>query len=445
MVQKIGVALVTTILIFASNQAISAAPVKTGSSCSKAGKVAVSKEKKYTCIQKGKKLIWSKGVRIKSAAPAPTPTVSISATPTPEPSPTPSITATPEPSPTPSVTAVASPTPEPSPTPTTPPPAPKDFSDLYENRAGISQSAWSKSSEIIKASKAKYGTLEIYTGPNTKPYFDDYPTAVSLVSRLFPNRLEPSRTLIVRYSYKDLDWAEKITREKLIPSDYEQAQRDERNQLVSSNCSSKPLTASSGEVDLSSLNCRGAKQQSTASGVSMILQGVENEINLNDPTSKSRFYTGMLEAHEYFHSLQRIPIMGKSNIWPHAWFREGSAEWVQNISINYENYLSYKEFLQLDCSPICIRLSESDISEFFETSNQEYSLPKFDRWLNYSLASHAIEALVALKGADTLIEMYAQMSNRISFDQAFKNTYGVEWSYAIPILAKTIYANLKGL
>ena len=61
------------------------------------------------------------------------------------------------------------------------------------------------------------------------------------------------------------------------------------------------------------------------------------------------------------------------------------------------------------------------------------------------MASHAIEALVALKGADTLIEMYAQMSNRISFDQAFKNTYGVEWSYAIPILAKTIYANLKGL
>jgi hypothetical protein len=326
---------------------------------------------------------------------------------------------------------------------TTPPPAPKDFSDLYENRAGISQSAWSKSSEIIKASKAKYGTLEIYTGPNTKPYFDDYRTPISLVSRLFSNFSEPSKTIVIRYNFDDLDWADKITREKLIPSDYEQAQRDERNQLVSSNCSKKPLTASSGKVDLSSLNCRGAKQFTTASGVSMILQGVENKINLNDPTSKSRFYTGMLEAHEYFHSLQQIPIIAKSNVRPHAWFREGSAEWVQNVSINYKNYLNYKEFLQLDCSPICTRLSESDIREFLETSNQEYSLPKFDRWLNYSLGAYIIEALVALKGPDTLIEMYAQMSNRITFDQAFKNTYGVEWSYAIPILAKTIYANLK--
>jgi hypothetical protein len=69
--------------------------------------------------------------------------------------------------------------------------------------------------------------------------------------------------------------------------------------------------------------------------------------------------------------------------------------------------------------------------------------PKFQQWLAYALGSHVVEALVAIKGSDTLLQMYAQMAKNISFAEAFKNTYGVEWDYAIPILAKTIFANLN--
>ena len=114
------------------------------------------------------------------------------------------------------------------------------------------------------------------------------------------------------------------------------------------------------------------------------------------------------------------------------------------MTVNYQDFIKYQDYLRLDCNPTCLRLSEADIAEFLEKSNGESAGPKFDRWLNYSLGSHVIEALVALKGPDTLIEMYAQMSTRINFAEAFKNVYGVEWSYAIPILAKTIYANLRG-
>ena len=53
-------------------------------------------------------------------------------------------------------------------------------------------------------------------------------------------------------------------------------------------------------------------------------------------------------------------------------------------------------------------------------------------------------ALVAIKGPDTLIDIYEQMGKRLTFDQAFKNTYGVEWSYALPILTKAVHANLNG-
>lgn len=95
-------------LVFSSIQAYSASPPKAGSVCSKLGKTSVYQGKKFTCVKKGKKLLWSKGVVIQSAAPAP------SSTSTPEPTPSPSVVATP--TPTPSVSATPTPTPSPTPT-----------------------------------------------------------------------------------------------------------------------------------------------------------------------------------------------------------------------------------------------------------------------------------------------------------------------------------------
>ena len=374
--------------------------VKQGSSCKKAGTTSTVNGLKYTCVKSGKKLVWGKGVKVSFPTPTPTPS------------------ATPIPSPTP--TATPTPTAEPIVPPTS-------FEDLFEKRKGISLAAWQKSSEIIKSSKNKAGTLEIFTGPNTKPEFDDYPTPVGLVSRLFPARSEYQRTIVIRFAYVDIEWAETTLRSKLTTEELNQLNRNEGGRAISGRC------------DSSRNNCNGAMQQSTMTGISLIIQGVQNPGSQYDV----RFKSGMLEAHEYFHSLQRIPIMGKTETWPHAWFREGSAEWVQNMSVNYLNYESYKDFLRADCRNSCRNLSEADIVEFLEKSKENFTPSNFDQFFNYSLGSRFIEVLVALKGPDTLIGMYEEMGKKLTFDQAFKNVYGVEWSYAIPILAKTVYTNLK--
>jgi len=52
---------------------ISNAAVKAGATCKKLGQVSKKAGKEYSCIKKGKKLVWSKGVTIKTAAPANTP------------------------------------------------------------------------------------------------------------------------------------------------------------------------------------------------------------------------------------------------------------------------------------------------------------------------------------------------------------------------------------
>ncbi len=362
-----------------STHAVSGAPVS-GSKCKKIGKTQVFNGDSFTCKLKGKNRIWIKTKKQQ-------------------------------------LDLVKAPT---------------GFDNLYENRKGISRTAWQRVRTNITTSISKVGQLEILTGPNTIPFFDDYPLVTSLVSRAFPNHLEPEKTLVIRYKYVDLEWAEKIVREKLSNGDYLDLERKENGGLVSSNC------------DQEKRDCWGAKQQTAfSSRVSIILQGVRNSDDPNDATGKMRFYSGMLEAHEYFHALQRIPIMGKSSLWPHAWYREGSAEWIQNATINYNNFESYQQYMVLDCEHLCLHLKEQDIAEFLQTSRENVILDKFEPWLNYSLGSWVIESLVSLKGPDVMLDMYVDMGKGLTFDQAFSNLFGVEWSYAIPILAKTIYANLN--
>ena len=76
----------------------SAQKITAGASCKGLNQKVDYKNKSYTCIKKGKKLVWSKGVAIKSAAsapaPAPTPTPSAIPSPTSTPTPTPTATAT---------------------------------------------------------------------------------------------------------------------------------------------------------------------------------------------------------------------------------------------------------------------------------------------------------------------------------------------------------------
>ena len=48
----------------------SSAAVKTGDACKKVGQTGVAGGFKYTCVKKGSKLVWGKGVAVKAGAPA---------------------------------------------------------------------------------------------------------------------------------------------------------------------------------------------------------------------------------------------------------------------------------------------------------------------------------------------------------------------------------------
>jgi hypothetical protein len=186
----------------------------------------------------------------------------------------------------------------------------------------------------------------------------------------------------------------------------------------------------------------GSKQVTTQSGLNLILQGIPEPRTAHD----TRFSTGMLEAHEYFHSMQRIPMLGKSlgrDDFPRSWIGEGSAEWVQNVVVNNADYESYKRYIKSDCSNSAGGLSESEIADFLGAKTND-DANKYDQWLNYCLGAYAIESLVAIKDQQSIIDIYNLMSAKTGFESAFSKIYGLEWKSALPMLAKTIYANIRG-
>ncbi len=56
-------------MVLSLNLSTATAAVKPGTACKKLGQVSTSAGIKYTCIKSGKKFVWSKGVRTKSASP----------------------------------------------------------------------------------------------------------------------------------------------------------------------------------------------------------------------------------------------------------------------------------------------------------------------------------------------------------------------------------------
>ena len=65
---RAGVAALVIALIFSASPAIAAPNPKAGALCSKAGISKTFNDKKFTCIKRGKKLVWNAGVPTESSS-----------------------------------------------------------------------------------------------------------------------------------------------------------------------------------------------------------------------------------------------------------------------------------------------------------------------------------------------------------------------------------------
>jgi hypothetical protein len=390
-------------LILAPVNAIAA--VKAGDVCKKAGSAATANGKKFTCVKSGKKLVWNKGVAISAPKPTPTP----AATPTPAPSPTPTPTVYVPPAP------IATPTPAP-----IVEKAPTGFADLVENYRGIPSVVWNEAQTLLQqGSSASVFSVEV--GPNTKIQtgLEDPQVYLEQASRLWSKVNQPKTTKVFLFSYPDLAWAQ----QKLIT------------------LGGSWFTASDLAGNCARLNSCGAFGGSYR-GVGQIFIGIP----IREYTQFNLGYVRGNYAHEFTHVVQYAQFADQPTVNGYAimpcWFSEGQPQ-VPGTALGFQTLTDYRNQRVSWFSQPAGALgdySPESILKFYSLTgsprNGECNVNVRNRV--YDVGYITVEALAAIKGIYSTMELVKNVASGLKFEDSFKKVYGMSWSEAAPILAKVV-------
>jgi len=415
------------------------AAINAGSKCTKAGAIAIAGGKKFTCIKSGNKLVWNKGVVVKKTVPvaAPTPTPTPVASPTPTPIPTPSPTPV---VPTLSMTeklwskgvnGVFPIQNEKYPIPTQ---IATTWQNAYANRDGIPYQAWSAVSKNIASSPSKLGSVEILIGPNTIPNFADIKLRLELVSKALPKAKNVSKARVFAFNFKDADWAD-ATFKKLYINESAAFKNRHKDAVTEICLKQREVCYQQAFVDS---NLEGVIF------IGMTDRGSREQLN-QIYSEYSRAFEGVVIGHEYLHTIQRV-ILGER--WfqqaynPPSWFNEGMAVFMENAAANNSTFDTFMQFRSVesaimypDCPyTFCVKIEKEQVQSFLSIYNYSSNWSSYPYAMRYQMSARIIEILVALKGPDSLIEVYEYMATEKTFEQAFEHIYGISYEAAKPII-----------
>ena len=391
--KSVSLAFILTLVIGVFTAPQSSAAVKAGVACKKAGIQIVSSGRTFTCVKQGRKSVWNKGVVNKTALAA-----------------NPSPSATPAP--------VVPPTPVPT---FSPPVRPTSWTDLVSKSDGITYWAWKLAQERVAKAGAAKTEFVIHVGPNTEMNVKDPEKILKMVSGFYSDVPQVKRTHVVFFGFQDVKWAQEI--DKKYSS-------QPRTETVASTCQSRTV-------------CNGGNAYIDSNLVAFNYVAAAPTTGFAGWDSMKN--KGETVAHEYFHAIQLLPMFDAISRrieprWMPDWIREGSAEWFATnvVSEDFNDLVKYQRN-QSEIDLYRNKFSAESVGKVLTINNGESD----NGFLMYNVGAKVAEALVVLKGVDSILEFYKLGAQGQTFENAFLAIYGIAWAEAKPILMEAISKHYK--